>query len=71
MQLVNIGFGNIGFETICKVCNDSRFMNIPKILETPYVNVDKNVSFPPYKYEIAMIKSGIFDPDLIDKIKMI
>ncbi len=67
----NIGFGNIGFETICKVCNDSRFMNIPKILETPYVNVDKNVSFPPYKYEIAMIKSGIFDPDLIDKIKMI
>ena len=61
----NIGFGNIGFDTLLKVCNDERFKGIPKILETPYVNKE----FPPFKYEIAMLRSGKFDPELIDKIK--
>lgn len=65
----NIGFGHIGFKTICQICNDERFKEIPKILETPYVAIDKNLSFPPYKFEIAMLKAGIFDENLIDKIK--
>ncbi len=65
----NIGFGNLGFETIMKIFNDQRFINIPKILETPYVpSPDNKENFPPYKFEIAMIKSGIFDPDLKNKI---
>ena len=54
----NIGFGNLGFETIMKIFNDSRFNNIPKILETPYVaSLNNKENFPPYKYEINMIKS--------------
>ena len=58
----NIGFGNLGFETVMKVFNDERFKDIPKILETPYVaSLDKKQNFPPYKFEIAMIKSGKFD----------
>ena len=61
----NIGFGNIGFDTLLKVCSDARFQGIPKILETPYV--DK--VYPPFKYEIAMLRSGKFDPSLISKIK--
>lgn len=64
----NIGFGNVGFETILKVCNDERFINIPKILETPYVDVSKIESYPPYKYEIKMIKEGIFNPNLKEDV---
>lgn len=68
----NIGFGSLGFETIMKIFNDERFVNIPKILETPYVaSIDNKNNYPPYKYEIAMIKNGVFDPNLKDKIREI
>lgn len=60
----NIGFGNIGFEKIMFVLSIDEIKNVPIILETPYVD-DK----PPYKYEIAMLRSGKFDIDLLDKIK--
>ncbi len=60
----NIGFGNIGFDTLMKFVNDVRFIDIPKILETPYVEYNKNISYPPYKEEIDMIKDGVFDPNL-------
>ena len=63
----NFGFGMIGFETLMKFVNDDRFKDIPKILETPYVKDDKD-SYPPYKYEIQMIKNNQFDEDLINKI---
>ncbi len=66
----NFGFGNLGFDTLMQVVCDNRFENIPKILETPYVPdpEDKKKSYAPYKYEIAMIKSGVFDPELKEKI---
>ena len=60
----NIGFGHIGFDTLMKFVNDERFKDIPKILETPYIEYNKNLSFPPYKEEIEMIKKGEFDPNL-------
>jgi deoxyribonuclease-4 len=55
----NIGFGNIGFDTLIKIIYDGRFKDIPKILETPYVTKDdesKEKIYPPYKYEIDMIR---------------
>ena len=55
----NIGFGTIGFETLLKIAYYPKFSNIPKILESPYVN-DK----PPYKLEIKMIKEKRFNPNL-------
>ena len=61
----NFGFGNIGFDTLIKFVYDERFINIPKILETPYVDKE----YPPYKYEIEMIRNKEFDSNLIDKIK--
>ena len=61
----NFGFGNIGFDTLIKFVYDERFINIPKILETPYVDKE----YPPYKYEIEMIRNKKFDSNLIDKIK--
>ena len=62
----NIGFGHLGFKTIMQFVNDPRFKDIPKILETPYIpsEIKKDISFPPYAYEIAMIKSNVFDEKL-------
>ena len=66
----NIGFGYIGFDTLLKVIYDERFKDIPKILETPYIPsvIDKDESYPPYKEEIEMIKSKIFNPNLKEEI---
>lgn len=66
----NFGFGHIGFEALMQVVNDENFAAIPKILETPYVKDPDNAkkSYPPYAYEIAMIRRGKFDPDMIEKI---
>ena len=65
----NIGFGNIGFDTIVKICNDERFKELPKILETPYIEVSKDYSIPPYKEEIQMIKDGLFIQNIKEIIK--
>lgn len=60
----NIGFGEIGFDTLLNVIYNDKLVDIPKILETPYVD-DK----PPYKYEIEMIKSKKFNNKIIEIIK--
>lgn len=64
----NFGFGEIGFEALMNVVNEPRFATIPKILETPYVGEDKKNQKAPYRYEIAMIRSGVFDERLLDKM---
>lgn len=66
----NFGFGEIGFDALMNVVKCPDFEDVPKILESPYVPSaeDKKISFAPYKYEIEMIRSGIFDPDLKQKI---
>lgn len=61
----NIGYGSLGFDTLLNVLYNKRLENIPKILETPYVEQ----TYSPYKYEIEMIKNKKFDSDLIEKIK--
>lgn len=61
----NIGFGHIGFQTLLNIIYHKRLENIPKILETPYVEKE----FAPYKYEIEMIKNKKFDQNLLEKIK--
>ena len=47
-------------------------MHIPKILETPYVSIDdssKERLYPPYKFEIMMIKNKKFNTNLIEDIR--
>ena len=61
----NIGLGHIGFEALMKVIYNNRLDNIPKILETPYV--DK--IYPPYKYEIEMIRNKKFNENLLEEIR--
>lgn len=66
----NFGFGEIGFEALMKIMMHKDFMEVPKILESPYVKDPENTkkSYEPFKHEIAMIRSGVFDPDLHEKI---
>ena len=66
----NIGFGEIGFEALNKVVHHPQLVTIPKILETPFVGEDKKNKKAPYKFEIAMLQSGAFDGDLLEKIEM-
>lgn len=51
----NIGYGTIGFDNLINLIYHEKLKDVPKILETPYI--DKN---PPYKYEIEMIKNKKF-----------
>lgn len=60
----NFGFGYIGFDTLINIVYNPRLNNIPKILETPYV--DKK---PPYKFEIEMIRNKVFNENLLEVIK--
>ena len=66
----NIGFGHIGFEALHYIASYPDFATVPKILESPYVtyNKEKKLSAPPYRYEIEMLKQGVFDPEMVEKI---
>jgi len=55
----NIGYGTLGFDNLINIIYNKRLEQIPKILETPYIN-----DLPPYKEEIEMIKDKKFNPKL-------
>lgn len=59
----NIGFGTIGFDSLLNIIYNKRLDNIPMILETPYVD-----DYPPYKFEIEMIRNKRFNQNLIDNV---
>ena len=60
----NIGFGFIGFDNLINIIYNARLNDIPKILETPWINEQ-----PPYKEEIQMIKNKEFDEELKEKFE--
>lgn len=66
----NFGFGHIGFEALMNIMNHPEFMDVPKILESPYVKdpEDSKKSYEPFKHEIAMIRSGVFNPSMQDNV---
>ena len=51
----NIGYGTIGFSNLINIIYNERIINIPHILETPYVG-----EIAPYKEEIEMIRKKEF-----------
>ena len=53
----NIGAGTIGFDPLYKVVHDERFLDVPKILETPWLCAEGETkkTIPPYKEEIARL----------------
>ena len=60
----NIGFGEIGFSSLHTIVHHPKLEKVVKILETPYVK-----DHPPYRYEIAMLKSSEFDENLLERIQ--
>ena len=52
----NIGYGTIGFDNLINVIYNERLGDIPRILETPYVN-----EMAPYKFEIENIRKKEFN----------
>ncbi len=52
----NIGYGTIGFDNLINVIYNERLGDIPRILETPYVN-----EVAPYKFEIDNIRKKEFN----------
>ena len=62
----NIGYGTIGFDNLINVIYNDRLKDIPKILESPYVG--ENKEYPPYKFEIEMIRNKKFNDNLINDI---
>lgn len=67
----NIGFGRIGFENLIKIIYNKNLKEVPKILETPYISTDggKDRTYPPYKFEIEMIKNKTYNPNLLEDIR--
>ncbi len=68
----NFGLGTIGFDNLINVIYNERLKNVPKILETPYIGDTDDAKerlYPPYKYEIAMIRDKKFNPEFLNEIR--
>ncbi len=63
----NIGYGTIGFDTLLKIIYHEKLKDVPKILETPYVDTEIG-KLAPYKFEIAMIRAKKFNDHLVNDI---
>lgn len=59
----NIGYGEIGFKTLCEYVHNPRVIDVPKILETPYYE-----GKAPYKEEIKMLRDGAYEENWRDKL---
>ncbi len=59
----NIGFGTIGFASLIDIIYNDKLKEVPKILETPYIE-----RHAPYKEEILMIKNKTFNPNLYSEV---
>lgn len=53
----NIGKGTIGYDTLHRLVHDENFVNVPKILETPWLCEEGSAkkTIPPYKEEIEWL----------------
>lgn len=68
----NIGYGYVGFDNLINIIYNDKLANVPKILETPYVSSSdgkKQRVYPPYKFEIEMIRKKAFNDNLLNDIR--
>lgn len=68
----NFGIGSIGFDKLINLIYHSKLENIPKILETPYIGETDDAKerlYPPYKFEIEMIRNKEFDSHFLENIR--
>ena len=59
----NIGYGTIGFDLLNYVVHHEKLKDVPKILETPYLE-----EMPPYRFEIEMFKNNTFNDHLKESL---
>ncbi|WP_407890948.1 deoxyribonuclease IV [Lacticaseibacillus sp. N501-2] len=59
----NLGAGTLGFDCLNAIAHHPSLVDIPKILETPYVGADDARDFAPYGVEINWLKTGNYQPD--------
>ena len=59
----NFGYGTIGFDNLINVVYNPKLKDVPKILETPWIG-----DYPPYKFEIEMIKNKQFKSNLSELV---
>lgn len=64
----NIGQGSIGYEVLDSIVHHPQLKGIPKILETPWLKLDEKKKVAPYKYEIEMLHSRQYNPNLMTDI---
>ena len=60
----NLGYGEIGFDSLLKVIYHPQLAHLTKILETPYID-----NKPPYGLEIMSIKNKTFEHQLFEKLE--
>ena len=60
----NIGMGTIGFDTLCRIAHHPRTKDIPKILETPFID-----GKAPYAAEIDMLRKKTFSKERLESLK--
>lgn len=68
----NFGFGYLGFETLINIIYHKELKGVPKILETPYISKNddsKEREYPPYLFEIEMIRNKKFNPNMISEVR--
>ena len=68
----NLGKGTIGFTNLLNIAYLEELSNIPKILETPYIGEtddSKERLYPPYKYEIEMLKNKQYNEEYFSLIR--
>jgi len=61
----NLGYGTLGFDLLLKIIYHPLLDDIPKILETPYINRE----IAPYKKEIEMIRNQTYEDDWRESIE--
>ncbi len=67
----NLGMGTIGFSNLLNFIYHPLLADKIFILETPWVTYsieEKKVSYPPYRFEIEMIRNKTFNPQLLETI---
>lgn len=68
----NIGYGTIPFEALLTIIYHPVLVDVPKILETPYVTANddaKEKIYPPYLFEIEQIRAKKKNTQLISDIR--
>src|SRR5699024_2831479 len=64
----NIGYGEIGFESLNHIVHHHNLAHSPKILEPHYVGTDEKNNKAPYAHEMYMLNQKTFNEDLLKDI---